>query len=302
MSTQVKEEINQVYKNKKLKVTPIIKEGAWRSLLVNGENVKQPPLFPDCHISLTVPKTGPGQVKRVLDNTNKIKYEKYSEKLTEQEFFERELGKSLNPYVDKEGNNFWMDDPSAFVDIPREGMTLDMSNPLDIIRYKVLQSNHRIIADIGKDVNYRTTYVFSIIDEEEVLKSKTSERNLRKDAVKAYYKIEPDAEKLKDFLRVAGRGIAPGASKEWLENETYKIVESSPKFFLTTLEDPMFTTKLIIAKGVAIKEIFRTGKERYKFEDMEFNNQSDLITWLRNDTNSLSYTKLKQRIQNSSEV
>jgi len=90
-------------KSKKIIVKGLYKVGKWGQLLAN--DITDSNMYPGVKRSFTVPfDSRTGGLITVFDNTTKYKVPQYSEPVTEQEFFERQLHlekDGMNPYSPK---------------------------------------------------------------------------------------------------------------------------------------------------------------------------------------------------------
>ena len=108
-------------------------------------------------MSLCVPMLRSGQYKNILTNDEK-------------DFLEEALGLDNNALsVYKTENNYW-DNYHVLIPDVKEGLHLDLSNPEDYIKYKVLLANNDIVAPSVKErmERFQATYQFEMVRESEV--------------------------------------------------------------------------------------------------------------------------------------
>src|SRR5690606_36246690 len=97
--------------------------------------------------------------------------------------------------------------------------------------------------------------------------SKKKEFNIKRDAFKAYAKIESDTNKLINILRMLSNApISKNTSINVLQDKVTEYVDSEPAKFLSIVEDAGFETKMLILEGVEKGIIAKTGN-RYTTKD-----------------------------------
>ncbi len=134
-------------REERVNIKPVESGGKWSNLLVAGQdNKKDPFLYNKAKRSYQVPlKTYEqgGGVTHILDDIKRVHILKYHtvfpEGMTQKEFFEKELGTNLNPSL-KVDENFWRTDKRSRVTLTRKGLTLNLSEPIDMLKYLI--SNH----------------------------------------------------------------------------------------------------------------------------------------------------------------
>ena len=140
-------------KDELVSVRPIEASGKWSTLLVKGqEKMKDPFLYNKIKRSYQVPlndhRRG-GGVKRILDDQERRFIKKYHVSypngMTQQEFFEKELGIDLNPTLPVD-TNFWRTDRRGRITMTKEGVSLNLNHSLDMLKYIILLSNSKLIS------------------------------------------------------------------------------------------------------------------------------------------------------------
>lgn len=191
----------------------------------------------------------------------------------EQEAFEKLLDQkegSLNLYnysINKP--NFWGE---FLIRIPKEGIQLDLNNPSDALRYRVLLVNPRFAKSVDESGIVEKLYL--IVNEQEV-KEKESELGQKKDKANDYmYKLKKTKKAMYDTLRLLGKKVDKEASAEWMKAELYKIIDevavtkgvSGIDKFIAVQEDPQSEVKLFVMDAVDSKDI-TVDKVGYKVAD-----------------------------------
>ena len=172
--------------NRIVSIKPVESSGKWSNLLVQGqERLKDPFMYNKTKRSYQVPlnsETRGGGVKVILDDMTRIKIQKYMEShpngMTQKEFFEKELGVDLNPTLPVE-KNFWRSDRRGRVILTKEGATLNLNLPLDMLKYLILISNKMLISPSYEERVNKATYEFMVVDENKITSKKLEEADLK---------------------------------------------------------------------------------------------------------------------------
>ena len=284
--------------NKKILVTPVRRKGSWLPA-----NHAASFLFKESYYSVTVPRTNRGELVNPLTEA-------------EQEYFEGSVALlslktgdlSIHKTVtDKNGKqrlqNFWTD---FKIKLKNEIMELDLSKPMDYLRYKVLLANSEIIAPSGAEKFKRGTYKFALVEQgwEDTEKVKSAKN--KQTAYRAFGKMDSSPEKLKDFLSVyytikpGGKTIPVAAKLDFLIAETEKIVENDMSTFLDIVNDKDYDTKVMITKALRAKALEREGSAFRTPEGKTIGqNLKEAISFLTNPLYSEEVIKIQSRIDNA---
>ncbi len=207
-------------------------------------------------VSLCVPVLrSTGAYKNVLTNDEK-------------DYLEEALGLDYNALsVYKKENNYW---DNYTVTITKEGMYLDLSDPEDYIRYKVLLANSDIVAPSVQERIERpkATYRFEIVRNSE----ETTLENAKMDATMASYKefgkIESDVDTMRVLVELLeSRPYAANTKAEFLRSRINVLIQSDPKTFLNAITDPLLHTKMIIRRATELGKITKRGDYYYLKSD-----------------------------------
>ncbi len=186
----------------------------------------------------------------------------------EKEYLEKVLGLDYNALsVYKKEDNYW---DNYRVSLTKEGIHLDLSNPEDFIRYKVLLANSEIVAPSVQERLDRpkATYQFEIVRETE----ETSIENIKMDATMASYKefgkIENDLDTMRVLVELLdGRPYASGTKSDFLRARINTLIQSDPRMFLKSITDPLLHTKVIIRRSQELGKIVKRGDYYYLAAD-----------------------------------
>lgn len=286
-------------------VKPVPSSGKWSNLLVgNQENKKDPYMYNKVKRSYQIPlknyREGGGVVE-VLDDQKRVfvlKYiNTYPDGMTQKEFFERELGCDLNTTLEPE-KNFWRTDKRGRVTITKKGLTLNLNQPLDMLKYLILLSNKMLIAPSFEDATLKATYEFMLVDENKLTSRTVETGRTKAKAFTQFGIITSSREKMIGFIKSLGRVLPARATDEFLESEILKVLENSPEAFLAIVEDPNYDRKIFIQQGVDCGAILKKANNRYTLDNgVELGDLNDTLNYLGNPENQEVRLRIKSRIE-----
>lgn len=201
---------------------------------------------------------------------------KYVNVLTndEKNYLEYIMGLENNALsIHKREHNFWDDsnpDGISKVLLKKQDNYLDLSDPNDYIKYKILLANKDFIAPSLKALedHPKATYQFVIIGEGDETKSAKSNMSNTMMCYKEYGKIEEDADTLRLIIEILdGRPVASTSKLEFLQTKINSLIQANPKTFLKVVTDKMLPTKVLINKGIAAGVITKRGDFLYLRSD-----------------------------------
>ena len=286
-------------KSKKVIVKGIYKEGKWATLLVN--DIKDSNLFPGTKHAFSLPwDRNTNALVQIFDNTTRYKTPQYDDPITEQEFFERQLG------IDKGGmnfyskNSFWKTDPRSRVIVPKEGITLDLSTPMGYVQYCILKANKNTIAPSWKDRFKNPEYRFVIDDDDAYTDDRAEEMKLALKVSELFATVTSSKESMVDFLKVKGEVVPKTIREEKLKVDIYEFSKNKPKDFIRIADDPNFDEKVFLADAIRSGSIVKTTNKEYELNGVIIaGNEKEMITWLVNPENSAAKMKIKYQIENA---
>ena len=214
-------------------------------------------------ISLVVPKLNTGSFVNVLTDAEKS-------------FLEEYMGleyNALSIYKKPDEENFWNDaNPNGINKVElRKGINyLDLSDPQQYIKYKILLANKNIICPSLTTLKEtpKATYRFVIIAEGEESKQAKSNMNNTMRCYKEYGKIEENMDLLRMVVETLdGRPTAPTVKLEFLQNKCNTLIQSDPKKFLSVITDPLLSTKALIKLSIENGSIANRGNYLYLRSD-----------------------------------
>lgn len=206
----------------------------------------------------------------------KLSSGKYVNVLTddEKDFLEDAMGLEPNALsIYKRDNNFWDDsnvDGVSKVMLKKQDNYLDLSNPEDYIKYKILLANKDYIAPSLQDLeDYpKATYQFVIIEEGDETRSAKSNMSNTMMCYKEYGKIEDDKDTLSLIIETLdGRPVATSSKLEFLQTKINDLIQANPKTFLQVITDKLLPTKVLIRKAISHGIISKRGDFLYLRSD-----------------------------------
>lgn len=238
-------------------------------------------MMPGSTIEFTVPRDRSGFIKPVL---------------TEEEIQFMEDKKSsglafnpgdLSPY--KKEDNFW-ESKQAIIKLGDRPIELDISNPMNYIKYKILLSNSDLIAPNEEEKFNKATYLYYITTEEEQVTNRVSKATKLKRAYKFAASMEDDAEKMRDFLIVYGKRPSSNTKKDFLISEIDNIIETDLDGFLSIVDDEYFEEKLLVLKAANLGVINKKGTKYYGKDGSALAYPNEIPTL----TNAVKFLKSKE--------
>ena len=193
----------------------------------------------------------------------------YKNVLTDDEkaFLESYMGLEYNALsVYNKINNFWA---NFTVRLTKHDNYLDLSDPNDYIKYKVLLANTDFIADSLKTLNDhpKATYQFVMIKEGESEKREEEKMSVTMKCYKEYGKIEEDNDTLRCIIElIDNRPIAKNTKSEFLKSRINSLIQADPKLFYNIITDEYLNNKVLI-KTATEEGVIKRRNNLYYFED-----------------------------------
>src|SRR3990167_2020528 len=278
-------------KNEKVKIVPITdRKGGW---LPKGHDGAF--MYTGAKRRLPVPQGPNGQLLDPLSED-------------ERAFFESpESGIAMKPgdlSVYKKQDNYW---ERFEIILDKNGLDLDLSNPIDYFKLKVLKLNSKEIAPSFRDRHSKGSYKFYIMESGEEFEVEANKADLMKRAWKEYGKMEESLTRMRNFLTLycntyePTRKVPKSPKREWLISEISKVIEKDITGYLKVIEDKDYDMKLFINECVDGGVITREGKTVYHALalDGRFNNIKELIIYLNDGKNQENLMLLKAQLENT---
>lgn len=278
--------------NKKVKVQPISRANGYFD-----ENHDGASIFTGAEVSFGLPmKKDSKQLVRILNEE-------------EQEFFAKKLNLKLEDldFYNPEAK-FWV---NFRCKITKEGIDLDLSEPMDNLKWRLLKVMPVVAPSWGERFD-SALYKFALVEAGYEVAEINKKADKTKRAWKAFGRIEDSIEKMTDVLEVYGKRVSKTASRDWLQAEITKMIEDNkPKQaggitpldeFLSIVEDPHFETRVLIQKAIAIGAIKKSGKHGYKLagvdetEENTADNLTEMIEFILSPKNQNVKLKIQAQI------
>ena len=190
----------------------------------------------------------------------------------EKEFLEKVMGLEYNALsIYRTTNNYWDDSNIGCVNsvtLTKDDTYLDLSNPEDYIRYKILLANKNFIAPSMKELedHPKATYQFVIVGENTEVNRAKTKMSVSMQAVKEFGKVEDDFDKLRYVLQVLeGRPVGIKTKLDFIQTKIYDFIQNGrdSKRVLSILQDPLLDSKVLISKAVEFGIISKRGDYYY---------------------------------------
>lgn len=250
-----------------------------------------------------------GEFIPIFDHVNKVITPQFPEEpMTELEFFSRMTGYDLS--FTKEVKNFWAgwvsEGPNNkgkqpySVRLPKEGLTLNLSNVWDNITWRVLKTNDRYIAPSWEAKNAKPTYWFALVDEKVSVDVKKERIMLELKATEEFNKIKDHRELLMEFLIIKDPNniIAKTASTDFLFGLVYDVLKNNPALFLSIVNDEYREDKILIFKAVRAGALKKIGNKYFSMGDEPLGNLGDVISLLNSPEKIEFRKKIEFQVEN----
>ena len=203
----------------------------------------------------TVPRLSSGAYVNVLTNAEKT-------------YLEEAMGLEYNALsIYNKGDNYW---DNFMVRLTKQDNILDLSNPEDYIKYKVLLANKNFIAPSLQELedHPKATYQFVIIRENEEAKASRKKLTYTMQAYMEFGKIQDDADTLRTIIEIMdGRPTSKNSKIEFLQDKAGKLIQADAKLFVKVAQDPLLSTKVLIKKAIEGGYISNRGGMLYLKSD-----------------------------------
>lgn len=186
----------------------------------------------------TVPRLTSGMYVNVLTNAEKS-------------YLEEIMGLEYNALsIYNKTDNFW---DNIQVRLTKQDNILNLADPDDFIKYKVLLANKDFIAPSLQDLedHPKATYQFVIIHENEETNASKKKMNATMQAYMEFGKIQDNADVLRLIIEtIDGRPTSKNSKIEFLQEKVGKLIQADAKLFVRVATDPLLNTKVLIKKSI----------------------------------------------------
>ena len=209
------------------------------------------------YVRFVVPVLRTGLYKNILTNAEK-------------DFLEDALGLDYNALsVYKKENNYW-DNYQVRIENAKEGIHLDLSDPEDFIKYKVLLANSDFVAPSVQERIDRpkATYQFEMVRESEEDRLETAKMDATMQSYKEFGKIENDLDTMRVLVELLdARPYSANEKAVCLKSRISQLIQNDPKKFLSQITDPLLHAKVLIRRGTEVGVLAKRGDYYYLKSD-----------------------------------
>lgn len=192
----------------------------------------------------------------------------------EKAYLEEIMGLEYNALsIYKKNDNFWDDGNNKGINsvrLTKQDNYLNLADPEDYIKYKILLANKDYIAPSLQDLQDRpkASYQYVIISADDETKVAKLNMSTTMKCYKEFGKIENDIDILRTVIEtIDGRPTSPNSKLEFLQTKANDLIQMDSKLFLRVITDPLLNTKVLIKKGIEQGVISNRGNYLYIRED-----------------------------------
>lgn len=245
-------------RNERVIVRHIPKEGG---MITNPKHILFGGMAENAIRTFVVPRLSSGMFVNVLTDKEKA-------------YLEEAMGLEYNALsVYKKVNNFWDDSNDSGISkvrLTKLDNYLNLADPEDYIRYKILLANKDYIAPSLEALqdSPKATYQFVIISEGDETRMAKDNMSSTMKCYKEYGKVENDVDTLRVLIEtIDGRPTSPGSQLEFLQAKINNLIQADSKLFLRVITDPLLSTKVLIKKSIEAGLISNKGNFLYLRSD-----------------------------------
>lgn len=166
-------------------------------------------------------------------------------------------------------NNYWDDSNEhgfGVVTLHKQNNYLDLSDPIDYIKYKILLMNKDEICPSLQELEDRpkATYKFVIINENAETQMNLTKNDAKRQGYIQYGKISEDSDTLRTILEIlTGRPVGNMTKLDFLQAKTMDEIEKDPRRFLSIIKDVLLPAKVLIKRATEAGIITRRNDLYY---------------------------------------
>jgi|GEM_PF-2372100 len=285
--------------NRIVKIVPVAGTGKWSTLLVNGKDVDNEPfILKRAKRSFQLPFFRQGGLSKIFDNFEQFYTVQFpNEKLTQQGFFEKIMGCDMGtmtvPNEISGIKNFWKTDARGRVTVTREGLRLDLSDPLHMVHYMILKKQAAIAS--SWETRFDGNFDFAIVDENKVLSQRLEDSKSKAKAYALLAELMGSDSKMVNFIKSMGNNIPARYNTDYLKDKVMATLERDHNKFLEIVEDELFDDKVFIYDALRVEAIKKVAGNIYALDNgKEVGELRDMAYFLRDPENQ----ELKMQIEN----
>ena len=152
-------------------------------------------------------------------------------------------------------DNFWDDsNPNGIgrVTLHKQDNYLDLNNPADYIKYKILLANKDKICPSMQELEERpkATYEFVIVSEGAETKSNLSKMEATSQCYFEFGAVKNDKDTLRVIIElIEKRPTTPQVKLDYLQGKINEYIQKDPRRFLSIITDKLLPAKVLIKRG-----------------------------------------------------
>lgn len=285
----------------KVHVKPILRSGRW---LPDGHSGSF--MYDHTSITIQVPlDKDTGRLKNPLTDQEKSFFENHPD-------LDMETG-DLSPH--KKRDNFWHNfrvvirKSDNIVDDNTILMTLDLSDPIQYLQYKVLLTNSTpeggIVAPSWEKRLESGTYRIALQHEGQQHTEKIKKADLSKKAYRYLSKIDASSEAMFDFLTIyylenaKSKRPSENSDKDFYYSEIQELIDSDLEGVVEIVEDEAnYEFKLLVHRGLKANVLKMNAGIIETMEGVPVGKSLyQAIQWLKDDKNQEEFLRLKNQIE-----
>lgn len=182
----------------------------------------------------------------------------------EKDFLEDYLGMEPNAMsIYKKKDNFW---DTIKIRLGVDETTLDLSDPMDYIKWKVLLANNDVIAPSTRymEDHPKETYRFVLVEEGAENDDKLRSLEIESKAYMYLGQAMNDVDKLGYLSEMMDKKpVSPKASREAILTKLAESTKRNPKRFVELCTDKYLEAKVLLRKCIAARLVERRGDYHY---------------------------------------
>lgn len=189
--------------------------------------------------------------------------------------------------------------------VDKNGLELDLMNPIDYLKYKLLKTNSKHIAPDLKSKHNKPSYKFALVNQADEVEVKVMKSDNKKRAYIEFGKLEDSFDKMLAFCLVynrtyglpTGKLVSKNTSKETLISIIDEIVDKHTDNFLKVINDSNFTLAAKLERALDAKILVKTS-DGYEFKDKFIAaTMPEVIEYFNNPKNNKAAIELMNKLE-----
>lgn len=176
---------------------------------------------------------------------------------------------AMSIYKKPASQNFWSTanpDGISQVTLTKGDNILDLSNPTDYIKYKILLANKTKIAKSlqAYEDSPMVTYQFVIVGEGDETKHNLEGMNVTMRCYMLFGQISKDTLKLRTIVEILeGKPLDPYCTVDFLQSRHNELIQQNPKMYEKIVNDPLLDAKCLLKKAIEVGIVANRGNYLY---------------------------------------